>query len=616
MNVKHDSVWKNFIWSSRTLDRLEGKKYHWVFLCWIVLTVGVPFLGIAFPAFAVYQLTSNNPVWVIMSSVILFALGLRGLTTVQSVVENEQVMCMFLGRIDVAELFEEHILSIDYEKYESSQGKEKLEAARKAVYWGNEWGIEAFMLQFPTMAMNLIGIVVYSVIVYRIHWAVLLYMLITSFILAKLNVKVETYENLHMDEYMNHLTKKAVVRGDVINGEYAKDIRLYHAKNWMISCMEDMVQEITKYWGGKFNISLMENGLSNVFGLIRDLAVYLLLIYQIEQGKMVIEELLMAVGAIGGFSIWMKGFLTGYQKVHMNTGTITDLRNFLNYGNMKEEDQHKNKVQNPGLLHELRLENVGFSYFGCEKKVVHDVNLTIHPGEKIALVGMNGAGKSTLIKLLCGLYQPTEGKIFLDGQDVSNISREEYYKEFSVVFQDVFAFACSVADNVSCQLPNVTNYDRVKNCIEIAGLKSKIEEMPKQMNTSLTTHLDEEGVELSGGQMQKLMLARALYKDAPVLVLDEPTAALDPIAESRMYETYLEFSKEKTSIFISHRLSSTKFCDRICFMEDGNICEIGSHEKLMDLKRGYAKMFQIQAQYYQDEWNGSELEEGMVNACE
>lgn len=616
MEEKNYTIWNNFLWSKRTLDQLEGKKYHWIFWGWILLTVGAPFLGICFPAFAIQELTSQDEIWMMVVSVVLFALGLRLITTLQTVLDNDQSMSMFMGRIDTAELFEKHILAIDYEKYESSKGQEKLEAARKAVYWGNDIGIEAFMLQFPTIVMNFMGIVVYSVIVFRVHWLVLVYMLLTSFILAKINVKVETYDSLHMEEHIQNMTQRAVIRGDIINAEYAKDIRLYHAKSWLIKCLEDLVQNITKYWNGKYKIALKEQGLSVVFGLIRDLAVYILLIYQIGHGNLVVADLLLSVGAIAGFSVWMSGFLLGIQRLHINNGIISDLRNFLSYGDLAEEDKNKEEVKRPGKSHELRLENVGYTYYGNAKATICNVNLVIHPGEKLALVGMNGAGKSTLIKIICGLYQPTEGKLYLDGQDVSTITRDAYFREFSVVFQDVFAFACSIADNVSCQLPHLSDRKKIETCIDLAGLKNRVEKMEKQMDTPVTTNLDENGVELSGGQMQKLMLARALYKAAPVLVLDEPTAALDPLAESQMYEGYLEFAKDKTSIFISHRLSSTQFCDRICYMENGEICESGSHEELMKLQRGYARMFQTQAQYYQEDWDGMTEQEGMVEAYE
>ena len=225
--------------------------------------------------------------------------------------------------------------------------------------------------------------------------------------------------------------------------------------------------------------------------------------------------------------------------------------------------------------------------------------LTICPGDKVALVGLNGAGKTTLIKLICGLYRPTSGRILLDGQDMSTLRQKDIFREFSVVFQDVFAFSFSLLANVSCCVEGQENAARLEESLRTAGLLERVRELPDGVRTFMNKDLDEKGVTLSGGELQKLMLARALYKDASVVILDEPTAALDPIAESEMYEKYDEMIRERTGIFISHRLSSTRFCDRILFLEKGRIIEEGNHEHLMKKGGGYAELFALQARYYQ-----------------
>lgn len=240
-----------------------------------------------------------------------------------------------------------------------------------------------------------------------------------------------------------------------------------------------------------------------------------------------------------------------------------------------------------------------FQYPESQDYALEDVSLTPPPRGKLALVGANGAGKSTLVKLLCGLYHPTKGKILLDGVDVSTLSPEDYFQEFSVVFQEVFAFAFPLSSNVACTPNDQIDEARLRESLRLAGLAEKVESLPKGAETSLLRTLDKEGVELSGGQMQRLMLARALYKNASMLLLDEPTAALDPLAELDMYQHYNQFAQGKTCVFISHRLSSTRFCDRVIFLENGHITESGTHDALMAQAGSYAHMFQIQSHYYQ-----------------
>lgn len=339
--------------------------------------------------------------------------------------------------------------------------------------------------------------------------------------------------------------------------------------------------------------------LEKVLAFLRDAAIYWYLIDCMVQGKIEIGAFLLYVGTVAGFEAWMTGVFERVQSLLQNNAVMNQYIEFMQSGIVETEG--KKLPRHAGEAHEIRLENVCFRYDGTEEDVLHNVNLTVHTGEKLALVGVNGAGKTTLVKILSGLYKPTSGKVYLDGEDVSELNPFAYYKEFSVVFQDVFAFSFPLADNVSCKTPEETDVSRLEDCLKKADLWEKVQSLEKGVQTVMNKDLDKEGVLLSGGEMQKLMLARALYKEAPVVILDEPTAALDPIAESEMYQKYHELTEGKTSIFISHRLSSTRFCNRILFLENGNIAEEGSHEELMERQGSYANMFTVQAQYYQKE---------------
>lgn len=246
----------------------------------------------------------------------------------------------------------------------------------------------------------------------------------------------------------------------------------------------------------------------------------------------------------------------------------------------------------------ITLRDVTFHYPESGEEIFSHLNLTVHAGEKLAVVGLNGAGKTTLVKLVCGFYDPDEGEVLLNGVNIKTFNRREYYRLISGVFQDFSLLAATVAENVAQSLDGV-DMERVRRCIGMAGLKRKAESLPQGYDTLLDRTVYEEAAELSGGELQRLMLARLLYKDSPIIVLDEPTAALDPIAESDIYQSYNELTREKTAIFISHRLASTRFCDRILLIADGEIAEEGTHEELLQAGKRYAELFALQSRYYQ-----------------
>ena len=247
--------------------------------------------------------------------------------------------------------------------------------------------------------------------------------------------------------------------------------------------------------------------------------------------------------------------------------------------------------------YEIEFRNVSFRYPSAEKDALRNVSMKLRIGERLAVVGMNGSGKTTFIKLLCRLYDPTEGEILLNGVDIKKYNYDEYMSIFSVVFQDFKLFSFSLAQNVAASV----NYDRnkVEQCLGEAGFGERLRRLPEGVDTCLYRDFDERGVEISGGEAQKIALARALYKDAPFIVLDEPTAALDPVAEAEVYSKFNEIVRDKTAIYISHRLSSCRFCDDIIVFDDGQIVQRGSHDALVADESGkYRELWYAQAQYY------------------
>ena len=324
---------------------------------------------------------------------------------------------------------------------------------------------------------------------------------------------------------------------------------------------------------------------------------YIYLINMALNEGLSVSEFLLYFTAVTTFTSWVMGILQEMSALHKESLDISRLREFLDY---PEPFKFENGEEIPAAEnYELKLVNVSFRYPGAETDTIHGLNLTVRPGEKLAIVGLNGAGKTTLVKLLCGLIDPTEGAVLLNGKDIRDFNRKSYYDLFSAVFQEFSVLDVTVAEQIAQTTVNI-DYDKIADCVEKAGLTSTIEKLPKGLETHIGREVHLDGVLFSGGQTQRLMLARALYKNGPILLLDEPTAALDPIAENDIYMKYSEMTSGKTSLFISHRLASTRFCDRIIFVADGGIKEEGTHESLLALGGEYANLFEVQSRYYQE----------------
>ena len=378
----------------------------------------------------------------------------------------------------------------------------------------------------------------------------------------------------------------------------AKDVRIFGLAPWLSELFDKYQRLYQDFYAKSAQWCLWADLLDVGIAFLRNGVAYGMLIAMALRGELTAAEFVLYFTAVSGFASWVTGIFAGLGKLHQQSLELSTMREFLTIPEIFRFGDGKPLPVKPDHLYELELRDVSFRYPGADHDTLSHVNLTIPPGEKLAVVGKNGAGKTTLIKLLCGLYDPTEGQVLLDGQDIRQYDRRDYYRHFSAVFQQFSLLAATMAENVA-QTDNI-DMPRMWDCLERAGIADKIRSLPKQENTVLGREVYLDGVDLSGGQTQRLMLARALYKNAPVVVLDEPTAALDPLAESDLYQKYSDLTGNCTSVYISHRLASTRFCDRVLLIENGGIAEEGTHEELLEKGGRYAYLFNVQSKYYKE----------------
>lgn len=411
-----------------------------------------------------------------------------------------------------------------------------------------------------------------------------------------------TYKTLGEVRYdkrqiLSNRTYSAYANYVVGNYRTGKEIRLYSEQELILGEMERCAYENYKLWLKAF-FKCNKYGIGYEFmKLISRGVVYGYAVMRAIYGALPAGEVIAFIMLFTRVLLGITGISHEMNNYGLSADWCKDVFDFLDIPDEKYKGTIPTEKRNDNE-YEFEFRHVWFKYPGSEQYVLRDVNLKWRIGEKMALVGRNGCGKSTLVKLLCRLYDPSKGEITLNGVDIRKYDYEEYMALFSVVFQDSKLFSFSVADNVAASTE--FDADRVEDCVRRSGLSERLDSMEEGINTYLYKDFDEHGVEISGGEAQKLCLARAVYKGSPFIVLDEPTAALDPISEHDIYTKFNNIVGTRTAIYISHRLSSCRFCDEITVMDNGEIVECGSHDQLIGAGGSYSKLWSAQAEYYKD----------------
>ena len=484
-------------------------------------------------------------------------------------------------------------LNTSYTNIESLEGREKNKRAME--FYRSYYSSSAdFLDTCNQFLVCIVGVITSLTLIYKINIFMILLIMATCvaefFLLRFLNKKEKGVKNARSNvfvkfDYYYSLSKDLTA---------AKDIRLYGFTDYFLYAVAGLIKELEKITSKYMHQSVKVGGTRALLNLIRELVAYAYLTYLVFQNRLSVSDFIFYFGIITGFSNWITNAVFLYSNLERCCNDCAAFREFVE---SKEESREK---PNAGFekIDSIEFKNVSFTYPSAEKPTIKNMSFKVNEGENIAIVGENGAGKTTAIKLLCGLYYPTEGDILVNGKSSKDFSSDSYFDLFSAVFQDYEFLPMTVAENICAK----SDYDSEKlySALEQSGIADKIYSLDKKENSFMVKDVYKDAVDFSGGEKQKLLLAKAIYKDAPVLILDEPTAALDPIAENELYLKYNELTKGKLSFFISHRLSSTRFCDRILFIKDGKIAEEGSHEELMALKGSYYKMYQLQSYYYKE----------------
>lgn len=487
-------------------------------------------------------------------------------------------------------------LTLDYEYSDDPNFLDEHENAINALSSNNN-GIEKVMSVLFGMMAQLVSLTLYIIIVGRLSIYILLIIIFNVIVNYYLSQKVKKYRYQRRNDITHTSRKRRYYMNVTHDFSYGKDVRLYNVQEKIIEKYDGEVHNYLNVFKKIFNLEYKLGFFDILLLLVQDAIVYYILITQaLHNPAFQIGDLLMYISAIAALSLALK------QIILDNSAMVAELVYVNDYYQFVDTSYYKNQGNLPALLNDtftIEFENVSFKYPNTDRYILKNFNLKIEKGMKLAIVGINGAGKTTLVKLLTRLYEVEEGNIYINGINIKDFDKREYYKMFSVVFQEFSMMAFTVKENVALRSQSIDD-EKVKKAIDLVGLTPKIESLDKGFDQMMLKVIDPEGVEFSGGENQKMAIARALFKDAPMIILDEPTASLDALAEAEIYENFNQLIGDKTAIYISHRLASTRFCDSIILLGPDGIEEMGTHDELINKKGKYYEMFMIQGKYYQE----------------
>lgn len=498
-------------------------------------------------------------------------------------------------RLSIMKKMSHVIYHIDYPLIISEEGQ-KLYAEANHLTASPAHLFGRFINELNNLFSALLGLVMYMSLVLQVDrlYVILISLLVFGLLIFKRLQKKIAPQITEATSYNGK--QNAYIRRLYGDLRLAKDIRLYQMGDWFKDIQSQITHDYRQLMKPKNKLVYAENAFLSLGIILITVFAYYQSVQLIMAGQLAVAGFVVYVGAVTLLASTITQFVN---QVAILDRDLAEVKYYDEFMNQDPVFNHGKGLPVPTGDITIELKNVSYTYPNQTQRTLNNLSVVFKAGEKVAIVGENGAGKTTLIKLLCGLLLPDEGEILINGQPQAAFNISDYYELFSAVFQDAFLLTYTIRETILQGMAvDEVAYQRV---LEQSGLEKIIEKLPQGDQTQIVRSVATDAIQLSGGQLQKLKLAQALYKDAPVLILDEPAAALDPIAEDEIYQDYLRFSDEKLSFFISHRLSSTRFCDRIIYLKQGEITEVGNHQTLMNHQQDYYRLYEAQAYYYRDE---------------
>lgn len=596
--MKHYSIWSNYIFTFKPLWQ-QKRRIALCFLAAAVLFVAVPVVGMMITSMMIGSLEQGISMQHFVCRALLAFAGYGVLNMAKSYLDarNDGQYIEARTALFLMDWIKKD-LTVSMEQCEDAQ-IQKLKKKSENCIWANEWGIEGFMRHNLDLLKSLLGLFVYTLIVGIMNWKILAMLVGMSAVSAAAAYGVTRYYEKIKDPLAEQEVTMGYINREVDDVQSGKDIRIFGLGKWIVGKYDQAIKKCRRLYFQRDIREYGSNMLDTALDAVRDLVCYLYLILQLSQG-MRISEFVFYLGLVAGFSNWIGMISKRVVSVKQESDNISELRNYLL---LEEEAPSGVKLAETDRI-EVVFDHVSYRYHGAEEETLHDVSFRLASGEKLALVGLNGAGKTTIVKLMSGLYLPTSGTVYVNGISTRALDRSAYFAKQAAIFQEPFQTSYNIAENIALE----ETYDRAKlwKVLAQAGLDEKVKSLDRQLDTHLGKDIAQDGIMLSGGEMQKLLLARALYREAQLILLDEPTAALDALAETEIYQKYQTLMRGKSVLFISHRLASTRFCDRILLLAEGRIQEQGTHEELMQEQGAYYQLFQVQSKYYDKAEDGYE----------